>query len=189
MKQLPDELPRPSGAARMRPLLRRPKQKVFLPDLPRQWKQIDQGLRALLWKLACGNAAWPCYLHGPTGRGKSCAALALADITAGAYYTTAKKIADKMLERDNCFPGLMGDMNLVIVDEIGRPGVQAWLKIEAEALKQVADTREHKPTIWIGNLPPGRLAGHYSDPALASRIVCGSSFGVAGVDRRQVRTR
>ncbi len=160
-----------------------------MPNLPRDFQAIDPALRRLLRDLANGKAKWPLFLYGLPGRGKTCACLAMADITFESYYTTAKQATTKMLERVPWYQRLVKERALLIVDEVGKVASPGWLQVEGPAIKDLADIREHKPTIWISNYKPAEVAERYGDlvegeSPIISRIACGEWFELTGPDRR-----
>jgi hypothetical protein len=55
-------------------------------DTPREIGRVDPGLRAVIRQLVTGEAAWPLFLTGQPGRGKSAAALLMADYVQGSAY-------------------------------------------------------------------------------------------------------
>lgn len=160
-----------------------------MPHLPREFQAVDPTLRRLLIALGGGHARWPLFLWGLPGRGKTCACLALADIVVDSCYTTAKMAAKRMLDRNSYYHHRVKDAALLIVDEVGKDASPAWLKVEGSAIKELADVREHKPTIWISNYQPAEVAERYGDlvggeSPLVSRIACGEWYELAGPDRR-----
>lgn len=55
-------------------------------DTPREIGLIDQELRSVIRQLVVGEAAWPLFLTGKPGRGKTAAGLCMADYVHGSAY-------------------------------------------------------------------------------------------------------
>lgn len=152
---------------------------------------VARELQGVLIGLAQGELPWPLLLHGKPGRGKSCAALALADLTETAGFWTCEGLAD--LEFDhargerNAEYERVGSKHLAILDELGtRANVG---EVGYKVVKRFADVREaeaHRVAIYISNVAPHELAGIYDD-RIASRLLCGTVFELKDEDRRSVR--
>jgi DNA replication protein DnaC len=154
---------------------------VLKEDTPRLPEQIAPDLLALLRRLAVGELRWPLYLYGPTGRGKTCAALWLMDQVPGSLFCTAERLVQWVLEHARSSWELAGDSPLVMVDELGLRSRDSDL--EYVAVKQMADLREHRPAIWICNHPPNSIRSTYDD-RIYSRICSGTWYELTGADRR-----
>jgi chromosomal replication initiation ATPase DnaA len=154
-------------------------------NVDRRLDRLDPKLLALMRRLAAGESPWPLYLHGAPGRGKTCAALAMADVIETAMFTTCEDLTD----------GVMGDnatamwesvrvKHLAILDELGAR--ERMNDLHYSAVKRFADLREQhagRVAIYIGNVTPEELPGLYDD-RLASRILCGMVYRLEGDDRR-----
>lgn len=141
---------------------------------------MSPGLRKLLTQLAIGACDWPLYIWGSTGRGKTCAAIALANMTADSLYVGCEKLCEEVYN-EHIWWQRLAECNLAIIDELGlRPAQdqRAYL-----AIKRAADLREHKQTIWISNHGPEALKRLFDD-RIYSRLVCGTSIQLTGNDRR-----
>jgi DNA replication protein DnaC len=141
---------------------------------------IDPNLQALLDQLTAGELPWPLYLYGDTGRGKSCAVIALLNRVAYSAYLRLSGLIAEYIDRTTIWASYR-DAPLVALDEVGCHRVPC--EPEYQALKQLADIREGKPTIWISNLDPEVLCQHYDD-RIYSRLCCGTWFKLEGPDRR-----
>lgn len=79
---------------RRRLALRKAPERRLLPMLHRQMSQVDPRLVAVFRKLIAGEAAWPLFVHGDVGTGKTLAALSLADFATTASYWTVESLCD-----------------------------------------------------------------------------------------------
>jgi len=143
-------------------------------------RMIDPSLQALFDQLTAGELPWPLYLYGPTGRGKSCAVIALLNCIAHSAYLRLEGLIAEYIDRTTIWAWYR-DAPLVALDEVGCHRVAC--EPEYQALKQLADVREGKPTIWISNLDPTALRELYDD-RIYSRLCCGTWFKLEGPDRR-----
>lgn len=154
-------------------------------------------MRSSIRSLVSGSAAWPLFLHGPAGTGKSCAALCLLDYAGGLYWTTPG-LCDLLTRcqqgREEWYrEGSGGKIHpeqfwvsvskasLCVLDELG-----AREKVSDhhyECVKRVLDEREGRPLCVVSNLDPERLTVLYDD-RIVSRLVAGAVVKVAGDDRR-----
>ena len=152
--------------------------------LVRSFELVDSRLRACFERLCTGRSAWPLYLWGEVGSGKTRAALALCDKLEFARFWTLDDVVRSILGREapwEAIWGLPGGPRLAVLDEIG-----THLKVrdlEYDALKGFADWREDRPAIYIGNHPPANLDDLY-DRRIESRLGCGTVFELKGPDRR-----
>lgn len=158
---------------------------------------IDPGLRAVIRQLVSGETAWPLFLHGPPGLGKTCAALALLDHAGGHYFTVAG-LCEQLVAAANgrltwnkegrggeIFPERLWQQihasPLVVLDEIGcRDKVTDF---QYEVTKRLVDEREFRAMVAISNLGLSRLEQLY-DARLVSRLARGKVVQLAGSDRR-----
>ncbi len=136
--------------------------------------------------LVNGEAQWPLFLHGNTGRGKTCAALALCDWAVHSIYRTVDDLCDSIMDRSK--PASPWDWltnpDLAVLDELGaRENVG---DLHYSAVKRFTDWREMKSrrvAIYISNHGPDAIEKLYDD-RIASRILCGTWFELGGDDRR-----
>lgn len=143
------------------------------PDL------IDNVARSVLGRLARGELDWPLYLWGKTGAGKTCAVLCLMDRVPASAYFTLESLAAKPSDDPHFWASLRTDYRLVVIDEIG---ARDWDR-DRLAIQRLADSRVYRPTIWVANHAPERLAEVYDDRT-ASRVLCGTIVHMVGPDRR-----
>lgn len=153
----------------------------ILQETPRVVERINPELRDLLVRMAAGQERWPLYLFGTAGVGKTCATLWLMDQVPESYFCTPQKAIEWVLAGNRDWWGRIATGTLVIVDEIGLRS--AVSDLEYSAVKQLADAREHRPAIWIGNHEPARIRDQYDD-RIYSRICCGPWFELTGPDQR-----
>ena len=164
-------------------------------DVPRVESEIPDGLLARLHLLADGERndsmnvyGWPLYLYGPTGIGKTCAALWVVDQVPTSAYLTTDKLVDEVYRPDSIVWQMATDWLLLVVDEIGSRSKDedgfSWQR-EKAAVKRMADIREHLPTVWISNKPPKHVRRLYDD-RIYSRLCSGTVIRMEGVDRRFV---
>ena len=149
--------------------------------------------------MVTGVESWPLVLTGEAGRGKTMAALCVADHCRWAEYFTVSGLCE-ILNRAKFQGGLtwtheghsgtwyatdiwriIGEASLVILDELGsRENVS---DAQYETVKDVIDSREDKPFIAISNLKLEQLSSVY-DGRISSRLSQGTLFEVGGKDRR-----
>ena len=165
--------------------------RMFLPDYERSWDLISPDLRKALVELATGKAKWPLFLYGPTGRGKTTAALAFCDRVYAHDYRTVEELCDATMDKEN--PSIAFAMwqsvecaSLATLDEIGcreRVG-----ELHYSCVKKFTDFRDLKKkrvAIYISNVEPGDIDSLY-DNRIASRMLCGTLIHLQGQDRRFV---
>lgn len=132
-----------------------------------------------------GRAAWPLFLHGPAGTGKTCAALCVCDRVEYAQFWTPEELADGIVRggMDDAWRRLR-ECDLAVLDELGareRVG-----DLHYQAVKRFADCREEngrRVAVYVSNVRPERISDLYDD-RVASRLLCGTWFELAGKDRR-----
>lgn len=143
--------------------------------------QVPVILRSHFRWLCQGNADWPLLLYGGVGTGKTCGALALCDYCDDTVYATADRLADGIWPDDQCLWRRLREAALVVIDELGtREKVNDR---QYTAVKQAADARDMRPTIWISNLTPEQLVQAYDD-RVVSRIARGTVLELEGDDQR-----
>ena len=158
-----------------------------MPHVPRRLDRVDARLLVLFNRLVSGAEPWPLFLFGPSGRGKTSAALALCDVTATATYADLESLATATMsspDEANHIWERVGSKQLAVLDEIGvreRTG-----DLHYAMLKRFADLREQQAgrvAIFISNVEPDQIPRLYDD-RIASRILCGACFRLDGDDRR-----
>lgn len=148
------------------------------------------------------RGAWPLYLFGPVGRGKSfSAALVYVRWTGSAMFLTYSDLialsirADKEGTVSRTLPGgqiveyaaggwwkWLADVQLLVVDEIGTGMAHEW---RCEMLWKCLELRKQKPLILTGNLSLEGI-GQQFDARIKSRILAGTAIELAGVDQRAI---
>jgi len=132
-------------------------------------------------KLITGKLRWPLYLYGKTGRGKSCAIVALLNRIPYSFFVRHEVLIDEFVSERGRLPQRFCEAPIVAVDEVGgRAIVNEW---DYGAVKSLADKREGKAMIWISNLDPEALCRLYDD-RIWSRLCCGTHFELTGTDQR-----
>jgi len=160
------------------------------PDVERHLAGVDDGLRVVLRELTAGKSAWPLFLHGPVGVGKTRAALVVCDLAEFARYWTVSNVLDLMADSEKEPPwtrswGRPGMPSVAILDELGTRDTHAdargrW---EYDAVKHFLDWRDNRPAIYISNHTLGTLEKLY-DKRIASRLGAGTQHFLDGPDRR-----
>ena len=172
----------------LRPLSIVKKDVRLLPELQRQWSQVDKAVIEAIRPVVMGSARWPILFHGDPGGGKSCAALCLADITETAWYITVEELCDIVMGKGQIDSGTLwqriAEKDLIVLDELGcRSGVG---DLEFSAVKRVLDireTRHHRCLVGISNVEPKALIELY-DRRIYSRLTCGLVYQMHSGDRR-----
>ncbi len=149
---------------------------------------VKPDLRDTLRNLATGNLPWPLFLWGPSGGGKTSAALALADFADTACYWTADDLADQVMAGT---PGetaetweLIAKKDLAILDEIGeRRNIGDLAYRVAKKFADLRETQAGRVAIYISNVSPAELQSLFDD-RIASRLLCGTVHKLEDRDRR-----
>lgn len=172
----------------------------ILPAKARNLDLVDPAVRAAIRALLASPApAWPLFLWGRVGCGKTCAALALADRVPGALYQSVRELHDHVLQaRDGKLwreggpdEGMVRVSEwavwqgvwkapLVILDELG---LRAAGDFELEVLKRVLDRREGLPTVCLSNHGLETIGKLY-DARVKDRLRGGTVIEYPGVSRR-----
>ena len=146
-----------------------------------------------------GKPAWPLFLHGEPGAGKSCAGLAVVDWCGDGIYITMSDFCKAIIDAQQpgrtpfcmsiCRDRTEGDLwmewgmaNLCVLDEVGlRENVSDH---HYETLTKALDLRNDagKPLIVISNVDLQGIESIYDD-RIASRLSSGTVVPVSG-DRR-----
>jgi chromosomal replication initiation ATPase DnaA len=162
-----------------------PERRRLLPKLVRRLDAIDFALLGVLNDLAHGKARWPLFLFGPAGGGKTCAALALADIVETASFATCEDLAEATMKgQDAAIWYAVKAKHLAILDELGAR--ERVTDLGYSVVKRFADLREQhakRVAIYISNVAPEAIAKLYDD-RIASRVLSGTCFHLQGADRR-----
>jgi DNA replication protein DnaC len=167
-----------------------PERRRLLPHIERSLRSVVPKLLATFNSLALGELPWPLVVYGPAGTGKTCAALALADIADTAAYIEADDWASTTIQRPTEVEAELAHLcgkELLIVDELAcreKVGDLHYL-----SLKRLIDARSRSAnvaTIYISNLEPQALIKVY-DGRIYSRLTCGTVFNLSGPDRRKVQ--
>ena len=166
-----------------------PRSVRLLPALHRRLSKVERPLLDLFERLVTGAAPWPLLLHGAPGSGKTCAAVALADIARTAAYLTVEDLCDAVMgRRADADPwGAIEGKNLIVLDELGCR--QKVGDLEYTAVKRVLDIRETQHgrlLVAISNVSPESLVQLY-DRRIGSRLTCGTVYELTGPDRRRER--
>jgi hypothetical protein len=156
----------------------------LLKTVKRSLGLVDPKLIELFHSLVTGRAKWPLFLYGPAGGGKTAAALALCDLVPTATYATVEDLADATMCQDSDLWYRAAVKHLAVLDELGareRVG-----DLHYNAVKRFADLREMhcgRVAIYISNVKPEHIQDIYDD-RVASRVLAGTWFELAGRDRR-----
>jgi len=184
-----EEAGQPAPTPGLRPLSIVKKDVRLLPELQRQWSQVDNAAVEAIRPVVMGSAPWPILFHGPPGGGKTCAALCLADISETAWYVTVEELCDSVMGKGRIGAGMLwqriSEKDLIVLDELGcRSGVG---DLEFSAVKRVLDireTRHHRCLGAISNVHPEALIQLY-DRRIYSRLTCGLVYQMQSGDRRR----
>ncbi len=128
---------------------------------------------------------WPLYFHGLQGRGKTTAALWLLDFARTGFYCTAREAIDHEFSTDweakMTFRQTWRNVDLAVMDQFGMAGKQG--PGQTQAILDLLDSREGKPTILVSNLPPDELLATF-DAQIRSRVEAGTKVEFRGTDYR-----
>lgn len=171
-----------------------PKQRPW-PHKSRNVAEIEPALREAIRGLVSGVRPWPLYLHGPTGTGKTCAALCLCDHCGGSWFMTTERLAsewvDVLCSRYDDGKRKVGaadyrkritDRPLVVIDDCGAR--EKVSDTHYEVIKLVLDLREGKPLVVTSNHNLETIARLY-DARIADRLTAGTVLELAGESRRR----
>lgn len=168
----------------------------FSEHKPRELSKTEPALLRLFADLVAGRAPWPLFLHGLEGRGKSCAALSLADHVISSRYITCTQLVEKKqatFRRDaEPFPWAwyspaviqphrpIEGCPLVVLDEMG---IRAVTDTHYEVVHEMLDRREGCGLICVSNHTLEAIASIY-DRRTADRLGAGCQFELNGESRR-----
>lgn len=167
----------------------RPQAMRLSPFVNRSRELMHETLRAAFDALAAGKSAWPLFVCGSTGVGKTAGCLAESDwidsrypIWGGTVADVVREFSDAQLsvEKITRLAEKFVAQDLVIVDEVG---LRAPTDFALDAICTLADWRGRRPTIWISNHDDRALNGVY-DERVMSRMTCGTCCRLVGDDRR-----
>lgn len=191
LASLPPLTPNQSSRFGFRTIRTTKERRLHRPEINRRLDEIPAGLRRVIGKLLSGLAPWPLLLHGPSGVGKSCAALAITDIVESSSFWEAEKLQTFVLNREfheveNEFLHI-AKYELAVLDELGtrdRAGELAY-----SSVMRFIDAREAKnrSAVYVSNISPEGLRAIY-DNRVFSRLTCGTVIEFAGHDRRAEAT-
>lgn len=177
-----------SRSSRQKALPLRPPERRVVARRARRLAMVDPALLAVLGSLVAGEVPWPLYLFGPAGGGKTSAGLALCDVMETACYHPVDRLCDWTMNEPPAEMQevwhVVGLKHLAVLDELGareRVG-----DLHYSVVKRFADERENRAggvAVYIGNVRPEALVDLYDD-RVASRVLCGTVFELAGKDRR-----
>lgn len=185
------------------------------PDVRREIDRLTPATRSELRDLLAGRKPWPVYLWGPTGTGKTSAALCLLDHAGAsrtdidkeiarvrdwlAGYTDARNLTGLRMDCDQgrvrystgmtvTWDRLMDAAKrvpLFAVDEVGI----ATGDFRMDGLLELLELRvcnPVKPLVVTGNVQPSELASVYDD-RIADRILSGTVVLMDGLSQRTQR--
>ena len=151
------------------------------------WSQVTDAENIRKWLKAAGaSRRFPIYIHGDTGRGKTC----LAALMYRTAETPLWRRCDELLlslatsRGEASYRTEMAKVSYascLFLDDIG-------LRRPTEPMQQiffdVLELRKSKPTVITSNHTPETLAELYDD-RISSRIFAGTIIALSGEDRRE----
>ena len=174
------------------------------PEIHRVRELVQPPLLKAVESCCKGESAWPLFVHGPAGTGKTCAALWLIDTMMGvcqmwSFSQLCEHLLDAKFNRLESFgshsstiitPADVWEdwrrMALCVIDELGsRSSVSDH---QYEVAQRAIDDREGKPLMVASNLELPRLAEIFDD-RIASRLAGGTVVHLTGDDMRLAPSR
>lgn len=167
------------------------------PNIYRSKHLLDDRVREAFNGLVAGRKPWPLFLFGDVGTGKTCAALALLDMTMGQFWDLPDLVETLNAARNGevrspdggyyTSPGdvweTWGTCKVATLDEIGTRTKPT--DFQYEVLRRAIDVRLNGrlPLVCVSNMSLEQIARQYDD-RVASRMASGTVLEVRGNDRR-----
>ncbi len=152
--------------------------------VPRDPSRIPE-LMATFHALCKGKRLWPLFIHGDPGVGKSVATYCMTDVLADYIYTDLDELCEALVTRSDKWRHIQDPDKCAILDEIG--GRDVVSSVDADAVKKFLDLRENyanRVGIYVSNHSPDAIPELYGH-RIASRLLCGTVFHMAGRDQRK----
>lgn len=155
------------------------------PDLYRSINLVDSELLDAMRGLMRGERRWPLVLFGPTGTGKTLAALALGDYMLESRYWTLSEFAGKVAAGKGAeLDAEVIEADLVILDQMAdREGMK---DLHLGAIERVQESRiemGNLPAIYISNTQEKNF-DELVNARVLSRLRAGSWWQTTGKDLR-----
>ena len=146
----------------------------------RQAEQVQQMLRAVQ-----REAAWPLYIYGNPGSGKTCiAALIYEAFTRRPMWSRADNFLLEYVDRGDGRKALQAKVEgtpCLFLDDLGvRPPTPPML----QAIFDVLEMRKGRPVVIVSNHDLRKLSEIY-DERIVSRLSAGTVLEIRGADRRR----
>ena len=146
----------------------------------RQGEQVQQLLRAVR-----DDAAWPLYIYGNPGSGKTCiAALIYERCTRRPMWSRADDFLLEYVDRGDHRKALQAKVRgtpCLFLDDLGvRPPTPPML----QAIFDVLEMRKGRPVVIVSNHDLRKLSEIY-DERIVSRLSAGTVLEIRGQDRRK----
>ena len=146
----------------------------------RQAEQVRQMLRAVQ-----REAAWPLYIYGNPGSGKTCiAALIYEAFTRRPMWSRADDFLLEYVDRGDGRKALQAKVDgtpCLFLDDLGvRPPTPPML----QAIFDVLEMRKGRPIVIVSNHDLRKLSELY-DERIVSRLSAGTVLEIRGADRRR----
>jgi hypothetical protein len=154
------------------------------PYVVRFLGHVKAALAEVFASLCDGKRPWPLYLYGDAGNGKTYAALALCDWTAGRYWMH-EELCDDIIRTEFQWPTI-GQAPLAVLDDIGVRDRVNDLSYTAVLRFWEQRERQQGRAIYATNLTPEALKAQFDD-RIASRLLCGTVLKLTDTDRRKAR--
>ena len=160
----------------------RPPEKRIAPGLIRSMAQVHEAVRGTLRKLALGEARWPLLLFGPTGTGKTRAALCLCDYVQYAAYWTMEQLLNQQMhpkyEERLAWQEQLRRAELVVLDEIGERALEVALKYADANPDTEIVVVSAGPESAAGTIRKGLAMGAASALQVADEGLLGADLGL-----------
>ncbi len=169
----------------------------FLPEQPRDRKQVPKVLASLIGDAVCGSLRWPMVIGGQPGVGKTSAMMALLDrCEPSCKYWTMDEFADLMRQAlmgkmesrsgynvsETDFKVDIIDSQVVVIDDLNDRDRASDHRYRS--LKWLLDSRKGFPLIIISNMKMVEVVDRY-DAYIASRLRGGNVTWLEGKDMRK----